>query len=84
MDAVPLATWFRGPLRNRVRESLLGERLGDREFFDMSRIRKLVDDHERKLRDNSAIIWALLMFEAFLRRDEAGPSALPPTAAEAA
>ena len=82
--AVPLATWFRGPLRNRVRESLLGERLGDRDFFDMSRIRTLVDDHERKIRDNSAIIWALLMFEAFLRRDEAGPSALPPTAAEAA
>ena len=27
--AVPLARWFRGPLRERVRDAVLGERLAD-------------------------------------------------------
>ena len=32
--AVPLAAWFRGPLRERAREALLGPRMLDTGFFD--------------------------------------------------
>ena len=32
--AVPLARWFRGPLRERVRDALLGERLADTGMFE--------------------------------------------------
>jgi asparagine synthase (glutamine-hydrolysing) len=65
--AVPLASWFRGPLRTRVRGALCGETLAQTGFFNMSYLRQLVDHHERGLRDYSAAIWSLLMFDSFLR-----------------
>jgi asparagine synthase (glutamine-hydrolysing) len=66
--AVPLASWFRGPLRARVRDALLGEALGRTGLFRRSYLERLVDRHQAGLSDYSAPIWALLMFEAFLRR----------------
>jgi asparagine synthase (glutamine-hydrolysing) len=64
--AVPLARWFRGPLRARVRDALLGERLADTGLFNRLYLQHLVDDHQSGLKDYSAPIWSLLMFEAFL------------------
>ncbi len=69
--AVPLARWFRGPLRHRVREALTGERLLSTGWFDAAYLRHLVDAHESGRRDYSAPIWTVLMFEAFLRRQQA-------------
>jgi asparagine synthase (glutamine-hydrolysing) len=66
--AVPLASWFRGPLRQRVRDSLLGPILGDTDLFEQHSLAQLVDQHEAGDRDHSAALWALLMFEAFVRR----------------
>jgi asparagine synthase (glutamine-hydrolysing) len=65
--AVPLASWFRGPLAGRVRESLLGERLAATGFFNPGYLRSLVDEHQSGLRDYSGPIWTLLMFDGFLR-----------------
>ena len=65
--AVPLARWFRGPLKNRVRESLLGERMAQSGWFDPDAIRLIVEQHESGRRDHSTPIWTLLMFDAFLR-----------------
>ncbi|MDB5888146.1 MAG: asnB [Rhodocyclales bacterium] len=64
--SVPLARWFRGPLRQRVRTALTGQRLLDTGFFNHAYLRHLVDAHESGLRDYSAPIWSLLMFDAFL------------------
>lgn len=66
--AVPLARWFRGPLRARVRQSILGERLLDTGFFNRVQLQRLIDQHESGMRDHSAALWSLLMFEAFVRR----------------
>jgi asparagine synthase (glutamine-hydrolysing) len=65
--AVPLASWFRGPLRQRVRDAVLGARLGDTGWFDSSVLRRLVDSHQSGLRDHSPTLWSLLMLEAFIR-----------------
>jgi len=65
--AVPLAGWFRGPLKARVCESVLGPRLADTGWFDPATLRDLVDSHQSGARDHSAPLWSLLMFEAFLR-----------------
>jgi asparagine synthase (glutamine-hydrolysing) len=65
--AVPLAAWFRGPLRVRVRESLLGERLLQTGFFQPAYLRRMVDHHQSGVRDYSSAIWTLLMFDGFLR-----------------
>ncbi|WP_317202219.1 XrtA/PEP-CTERM system amidotransferase [Janthinobacterium sp.] len=69
--AVPLAGWFRGPLRERVREALLGPLLADTGMFNTGYLRELVEQHQCGRRDYSAPIWTLLMFEAFLRKEAA-------------
>ncbi len=70
--AVPLAKWFRGPLKERVRWALLGESMQGSGIFDMRTLNELIDRHESGARDHSAAIWALLMFESFLRNSVVG------------
>ena len=65
--AVPLARWIRGPLRERVRSSLLKGALAQSGCFDLATVRRLVDQHESGARDHSTPLWTLLMFDAFLR-----------------
>lgn len=65
--SVPLARWFRGPLKARVRDALQGERLADSGYFNPDYLRHLVDAHQSGVKDYSASIWSVLMFEAFLR-----------------
>ena len=65
--AVPLAQWFRGPLRQRVREGVLGETLAGTGIFERRVLERILDQHQRGLRDHSSPLWTLLMFEAFLR-----------------
>ncbi|ADE16284.1 exosortase 1 system-associated amidotransferase 1 [Nitrosococcus halophilus Nc 4] len=74
--AVPLAAWFRGPLRERVRAVVTGQTLAETGLFETRTLRRLVDQHLSGVRDYSAPIWSLLMFDAFLRRAiEGEPSA---------
>lgn len=65
---MPLADWLRGPLRGELRRAVLGERLADSGFFDPSELRRLVDDHQAGRSNHARPLWALLMFEAFLRQ----------------
>jgi asparagine synthase (glutamine-hydrolysing) len=65
--AVPLAAWFRGPLRERLRASVLGPGLAQTGLFEAGTLRELVDAHQQGRRDYSAPLWTLLMFESFLR-----------------
>ena len=66
--AVPLARWIRGPLRDRVRGALNSEALRDTGLFDGRALDGFVDSHVSGRRDHSAVLWTLLMFDAFLRR----------------
>ncbi len=66
--AVPLARWFRGPLRQRVRDAVTGERLAATGWFNPAYLVHLVEAHQSGARDYSAPLWTLLMFEAFLRQ----------------
>ena len=65
--AVPLARWFRGPLKQRVRDAILGPRLAETGWFDRKYLEHLIDAHQSGARDYSASLWTLMMFEAFLR-----------------
>ncbi len=67
--AVPLAAWFRGPLKERVRTALLGPMLAETGFFNPAYLTEMVEQHQSGRRDYSAPIWTLLMFEAFLRKE---------------
>lgn len=48
----------------------------DSGYFNAHGIVQLIDEHDRRLRDNSAALWSLLVFEGFLARlDERLPMA---------
>lgn len=81
--SVPLARWFRGPLKERVREAVLGETLAHTGYFDAGCLRLLVDAHQSGARDYSSPLWTLLMFEAFLRNAARPARAPQPVVAEA-
>jgi len=63
--SVPLASWFRGPLRERVKDAILGSALADTGLFNREYLEHLVTHHQSGVRDYSASLWSLLMFEAF-------------------
>jgi asparagine synthase (glutamine-hydrolysing) len=65
--SVPLAQWFRGPLKQRVNDAILGSRLASTGIFNARYLRQLVEGHFSGVHDYSSSIWTLLMFEAFLR-----------------
>jgi asparagine synthase (glutamine-hydrolysing) len=65
---VPLARWFRGPLRERIRTQLVEGGLADTGLFDRDVIRSTVDQHLSGVREHSALLWAMLMFESSTRQ----------------
>jgi asparagine synthase (glutamine-hydrolysing) len=72
--AVPLASWFRGPLRERVRNAVLGGTLADSGFFNLAFLREMVEQHQSGLRDYSTPLWSLLMFAEFLKLEGCQPA----------
>jgi len=65
--AVPLASWFRGPLKERISALADCPGLSQLGHFDRKVISTMVQHHQAGLRDHSAIIWSLVMFEASMR-----------------
>ena len=68
--AVPLADWFKGPLKERLYDRLLSSEMQESGYFNQKQMRKLIDDHVSGMRDNSAPLWTSMMFESFLRQQD--------------
>ncbi|MGI9217988.1 MAG: XrtA/PEP-CTERM system amidotransferase [Hydrogenophaga sp.] len=73
--SVPLASWLRGPLAGRMRESVLSDRMADTGYFHRPTIGRLVDEHLGGRHDHSTALWTLVMFDAFLRQSASLDSA---------
>ncbi|NRR30565.1 amidotransferase 1, exosortase A system-associated [Oxalobacteraceae bacterium] len=71
--SVPMAAWLRGPLRQRLRDALLGPTLADSGIFNLPEIASMLEQHQSGRRDYSAPLWSLLMLESFLRHLHAKP-----------
>ena len=65
--AVPLASWFRGPLKAKVQQMVNSPVLAQSGIFNQAYLQQLFDEHQSGARDHSAPLWTLLMFESFLR-----------------
>ncbi|WP_448565116.1 XrtA/PEP-CTERM system amidotransferase [Thalassotalea ganghwensis] len=65
---VPLADWFRGPLKDKLKEALLSQEMRESGLFNMNTIRKWIDDHQSGKKEYSAPLWTLLMFASFYRQ----------------
>ena len=66
--AVPLDMWFRGSLRDYIADTLRGQRLSECGFFDRGALERVLVQHQSGRRDHSAVLWALVMFDGFLRK----------------
>ena len=75
--SVPLAAWFRGPLRQRLQRSLSSPVLADCGMFNHGYLTELMEQHLAGRRDHSAPLWSLMMFESFLRQMQALPAQAP-------
>lgn len=72
--SVPLAEWFRGPLRAQLDNVLSSRPLADTGFFDNRHIGEMIKTHHSGRRDHSAALWSLVMFESFLRQVHTAPA----------
>ncbi len=66
---VPAAQWLRGPLRQRLRSCFTSKRLAQTDFFDMDYLEVLEERHLGGKQDYSGPLWAVLMFDAFLKKE---------------
>ena len=73
--AVPVGNWIRGPLRDWAEDLLDPAKMAEDGWFDTARVRRRWKDHLEFRRDSTAAIWAILMFQAWLR-DQRSPMAL--------
>ncbi|MGA2434048.1 MAG: asparagine synthase (glutamine-hydrolyzing) [Bryobacteraceae bacterium] len=77
---VPLAEWFRGPLRSFVWDRLMSSTFLGRGIARGPFLRKMLEEHDAARRDNSYAIWLLLMLELWFRRQETPPRIEPASA----
>src|SRR5712664_1125708 len=60
---IPVANWFRGPLKEQMLSVLSPERVAREGFFDVTAVARLVSDHLEGRRDNRKQLWTLFAFE---------------------
>jgi asparagine synthase (glutamine-hydrolysing) len=74
---VPIGTWFRGPLRDFVVDTLQSPRARQRGYFQRAFVDRVVSEHQSGRRDHTLRLWQLLMFELWHRRYLDGSPARP-------
>jgi asparagine synthase (glutamine-hydrolysing) len=65
--AVPIGEWFRGELREMLRDNLFACDSFARSHFNMNVVQRLIDEHEQQRVDHSQRLYALLMLELWWR-----------------
>jgi asparagine synthase (glutamine-hydrolysing) len=60
---IPVADWFRGPLREQMLSVLSPERMARKGFFEPAAVGRLVREHLEGRRDNRKQLWTLFAFE---------------------
>lgn len=66
--SVPLAGWLRGPLRDRILGLIRSPFIKGCGIFNAEYLDQIVDEHVTGKIDHSALIWSILVFKSFLRR----------------
>jgi len=60
---IPVADWFRAPLKEQMMSALAPERIAREGFFDPAAVSRLIDDHLQGRHDNRKQLWTLFAFE---------------------
>ena len=65
---VPVGSWFRGDLKDFLRDTLSTSRLASAGLLDQTAMNRLVSEHQSGLRNHQGRLWALLMLELWCRQ----------------
>jgi len=76
--SVPLAKWFRGPLRSRI-QALRDPSSALAQYVDRPAVHRLVSEHLIGRRDHSVLLWRLIVLRAWLDCLPSGHLARPPS-----
>ena len=68
--AVPVGEWIRGPLRPWAEDLLDAGRMAEEGWFDPAIVHRRWHDHLSGRRDSTLALWAVLMFQAWLREQK--------------
>jgi asparagine synthase (glutamine-hydrolysing) len=66
---IPVGDWIKGPLRGWAEDLLDPRALRDDGWFDVGVVRRRWQQHLDGARDSTPALWALLMFQSWLRAD---------------
>ncbi len=65
---VPIGNWFRGTMKDFMREILLSEKFSKRGIVKSEAVARYVGEHTSGARDHAQQIWTLLMLELWFQR----------------
>jgi asparagine synthase (glutamine-hydrolysing) len=65
---VPITHWFRGELKDFLRETLLSEKSQKRNLFKPEAIKRYIERHTSGERDHAHGLWTLMMLELWFQR----------------
>jgi asparagine synthase (glutamine-hydrolysing) len=68
--AIPVGEWIKGPLRPWAEDLLDPARMAGEGWFDAGIVQRRWRDHLSGRRDSTPALWALLMFQAWLREQK--------------
>ena len=75
--AVPLARWFRGPLRHRI-QALRNPSAALEQYLDGRAVERLIAEHSIGRRDHSVLLWRLIVLNYWLAAFADGRLGRPP------
>ena len=64
----PVVHWLRGPLREMAGDILLDPHASWREYLNGEVVERAWREHQSKIRNYTPLLWALLMFELWVRK----------------
>ena len=72
---IPVGQWIKGPLRPWAEDLLDPGRLRAEGWFDAEAVTRRWRDHLSGARDSTPALWAMLMFQAWLRAERGSAAA---------
>ena len=65
---MPVNEWFRGPLKEHLRDHLLGTDSRTRGYYEPRALEKTVNEHVEGRQNHEKLLWSLLNLEIWHRQ----------------
>lgn len=68
--SVPMADWLRGPLKQKLYDTLNSNAVVESNIFDMVQLNKKIEQHVSEKYDHAAALWTIFLLGLFLVREK--------------